>query len=76
MTFKQIQILVAGTLALIGEILGRVAEAPSSLQNQIPQMFPEQIRGYVAIVCQTVSGIAFIYALFIAHKPPTNKTNP
>lgn len=69
MTAKQIQILASGALATIGEILGQIASAPPALQQQIPQMFPEAIRGYVAMTCQTLAGIAFVYALFVAHKP-------
>ncbi len=76
MTAKQIQILVSGGLAGIGEILGKIADAPPALQNQIPQMFPEQIRGYIAITCQTLAGIAFVYALFVAHKPADAPANP
>lgn len=70
MTSKQIQIIGSGALATIGEILGQIASAPPALQQQIPQMFPEQIRGYVAMTCQTLAGIAFVYALFVAHKNP------
>lgn len=70
MTAKQIQILAAGLLATGGEVLGKIAGASPSLQNQIPQMFPEQVRGTISLWCQTISGIAFIYALLVAHQAP------
>lgn len=71
MTSNQVQIIISGGVATISQILGRIADAPPALQNQIPQMFPEAIRGYVAMIFQTLSGIAFVYALFFAHKPAT-----
>jgi hypothetical protein len=74
MTCRQIQILAWGVLATIGEVLGKIADAPPQLQAQIPQMFPEKIRGYVAIGWQTLAGIAFIYALIVAHKPNDNQS--
>lgn len=71
MTANQIKILVSGSVAGIGELLAKIANAPPELQTQIPQMFPEQFRGWISLVCQTLSGIAFLYALFVAHKPAT-----
>lgn len=76
MTTKQIQILVSGSAATIGEILGRIAEQPPQTMAQIPEIFPEQFRGWIGIVCQTASGVAFVYALFIAHQNPAPVITP
>lgn len=72
MTSKQIQILVSGSLATLAELLGKIAAAPPELQMQIPQMFQEQFRGTISMVCQTIGGIAFVYALFVAHRPASD----
>lgn len=63
----------AGGAAAITFVAGFIADAPPSLQNQIPQLFPEQYRGSIALYLHFATALA-IYAL--AHFAKDRETPP
>ena len=68
--------IISGSIAGIGSILSFIAQAAPSLQNEVPQLFPESQRGTIALWLHVITVVAGIYALHSASQAPTPPAAP
>jgi hypothetical protein len=57
--------IIGGSATGVLTILAFIAGAPPSLQNEIPQLFPEQYRGTIALWLHVLQAVA---AMYTAHE--------
>ncbi|MEI8045600.1 MAG: hypothetical protein WCL11_29600 [Verrucomicrobiota bacterium] len=52
---------LSGLLGAITGILSYIASIPPSLQDQVPQLFPEQYRGTIGLWLRVIAGLSLVY---------------
>ncbi len=70
--FTNWKTLTSGLVAAITGVLSYIASAPPELQNQIPQMFPEQYRGTIGMALKIIAAVATV--VFAASAKDKNVT--